>query len=586
MKELIEYISNLRITQGRHAGQPFDLLHWQRRFLGGAFKPAIGDAALTLGRGGGKTTLIAGICCGGLDGPITQPNAEIVVVASSFEQARIVFKSIQQFLADKLETNKSAWRVQDSANRAIITHRASGASVRCIGSDPRRAHGLQPSLIIADELAQWEHTKIDGMLTALRTSLGKIPDSRMIAIGTRPADESHPFERMLQNADYTQVHAARPNDAPFQRRTWKRANPSLDHLPDLEIAIRKDAAAAKRDPGELASFKALRLNMGVSDTIENTLIDAETWARVEADAERGGPYVLGLDLGSTAAMSAAAGYWYRTGRLDAVAAFPEHPGLAERGLGDGVGRRYLDMERRGELILRGKYTSDIGGLVREVWQRWGVPEAIVCDRWREGDLREALGRVRFPMTGLILRGQGYKDGSEDVRGFRRAVVGNKAVPVKSLLLRSAMGEARVETDAAGNSKLAKNAGAGRRLKARDDAAAAAILAVAEGDAGRFNLSKRLRGMLSLARSHQRLNRKRWDATRRVVLDRDGFRCVLCGRAGILEVDHVIPMKRGGDVWQLDNLQSLCRSCHINKTRSENPHSAAKDRWNALIHELT
>ena len=52
---------------------------------------------------------------------------------------------------------------------------------------------------------------------------------------------------------------------------------------------------------------------------------------------------------------------------------------------------------------------------------------------------------------------------------------------KSLLLRSALAEARTVSDPAGNEKLSKKIGqGGRRMRARDDAAAAAILAVAEG----------------------------------------------------------------------------------------------------------
>ena len=50
----------------------------------------------------------------------------------------------------------------------------------------------------------------------------------------------------------------------------------------------------------------------------------------------------------------------------------------------------------------------------------------------------------------------------------------------------ALSEARVVTDAAGNAKLAKRSEGGRRVAARDDAAAAAILAVAE--AGRSHVA--------------------------------------------------------------------------------------------------
>ena len=48
-----------------------------------------------------------------------------------------------------------------------------GARVRCIGSDPRRAHGLAPVLVLADEPAQWPDTTGERMVAALRTAAGK-----------------------------------------------------------------------------------------------------------------------------------------------------------------------------------------------------------------------------------------------------------------------------------------------------------------------------------------------------------------------------------------------------------------------------
>ena len=34
------------------------------------------------------------------------------------------------------------------------------------------------------------------------------------------------------------------------------------------------------------------------------------------------------------------------------------------------------------------------------------------DRWREGELREGLQAVAFPVAPLLVRGNGYKDGAE------------------------------------------------------------------------------------------------------------------------------------------------------------------------------
>lgn len=56
--------------------------------------------------------------------------------------------------------------------------------------------------------------------------------------------------------------------------------------------------------------------------------------------------------------------------------------------------------------------------------------------------------------------------------------------------------------------------------------------------------------------------------RNEVRKRDRWRCVACGRAGRLEVDHIDPVANGGND-SFSNLQSLCRDCHIEKTSREN-----------------
>ena len=68
----------------------------------------------------------------------------------------------------------------------------------------------------------------------------------------------------------------------------------------------------------------------------------------------------------------------------------------------------------------------------------------------------------------------------------------------------------------------------------------------------------------------KIDRKRWARLRREVLNRDGWKCVKCGRRGRLEVDHILAMRFGGAVYDLDNLQTLCRApCHFEKSALEN-----------------
>ena len=483
---IIHYIeSNLTIGQGRDAGKPMRLLNWQRRFLKGAFS-CEGNAALSMARANGKSTFAAAIarCCLTPDAPLFEPMTDNAVIAASFAQGGVIFRHLLHFLRPELEAHKRDWRIVDSANQMILEHRPSKARMSILGANPRTMHGIAPRLLILDELAQWQHTQVEQSLAALETSMGKIPDAKLLAIGTRPALPSHPFERLLQGgADFAMSYAARKDDPPFQRRTWKRANPSLDVMPDLEAAIRREAERARRDASLQPQFEALRLNLGVSDTAQMTLLDADTWQRLEAkpDAQMTGAYILGIDLGAGAAMSAAAAYFPDTSALDCFAVFPELPGLPERGLKDGVGNLYVRMATRGELHVAGARVADIAYLLRTALMNWGIPTAIVTDRWREAELRQALDDIAFPQSHLVFRGMGFQNGGEDVRLFRAACLRGEVNPPVSLLLRAAMGEAKVAVDPAGNAKLTKSGqGGGRHFQPRDDAAAASILAIAEG----------------------------------------------------------------------------------------------------------
>ena len=76
----------------------------------------------------------------------------------------------------------------------------------------------------------------------------------------------------MGGAASAQSHAARPDDPPFRKESWTKANPSMAHMPDLEAAIRKEAVQARRDPALLATFEALRLNLGTADTEVSVLL--------------------------------------------------------------------------------------------------------------------------------------------------------------------------------------------------------------------------------------------------------------------------------------------------------------------------
>ena len=93
----------------------------------------------------------------------------------------------------------------------------------------------------------------------------------------------------------------------------------------------------------------------------------------------------------------------------------------------------------------------------------------------------------------------------------------------------------------------------------------------------------------MSRHHTHVNARRWAAVRRAVFERDGYRCVMCGRTGKLECDHITPLERepGQDVYDPNGLQTLCRACHIAKTAAENRRelTPAELAWRELVAEM-
>ena len=75
-----------------------------------------------------------------------------------------------------------------------------------------------------------------------------------------------------------------------------------------------------------------------------------------------------------------------------------------------------------------------------------------------------------------------------------------------------------------------------------------------------------------------LQTARWRRLRRHILDRDGWECQACGKLlGRAEVDHVVPVMKGGKSFDPTNLQVLCVGCHVAKTRIDKGQVADPER---------
>lgn len=95
------------------------------------------------------------------------------------------------------------------------------------------------------------------------------------------------------------------------------------------------------------------------------------------------------------------------------------------------------------------------------------------------------------------------------------------------------------------------------------------------------MSKRRPG----SKNYTRLHRARWEATRKQVFQRDGYKCRLCGHRGRLEAHHEPPMTAGGDPYDIDGILTVCRNCHIDRHRYDNV-SPERLAWIKFVEELT
>lgn len=61
----------------------------------------------------------------------------------------------------------------------------------------------------------------------------------------------------------------------------------------------------------------------------------------------------------------------------------------------------------------------------------------------------------------------------------------------------------------------------------------------------------------------------WYFVRKDILRRDNYKCSICKkklRKAQLDVDHIIPVRMGGKLFEKANLRTLCKECHKSKSK--------------------
>jgi phage terminase large subunit-like protein len=479
----IRFLESLSIPEGTRAGRRLKLATFQKAFVRGALAPKTTAAALSVGRGNGKSALSAGLALAELLGVWDQqPRREILLAARTRDQAQVAW-NFAAGLSQSLPVEKQEQLKFRRGSKLEIEYSGDGGGLlRVIAADGKSILGSAPTLALLDERGHWERDKGDSLEHALLSGLGK-RGGRALIISTSAADDSHPFSKWLdeeQEGVYRQEHRPPPGLPADDLESLILANPGSkagigSSMEWLQAQARR---AIARGGGALTSFRLYNRNERVSGETRDLLLTVDEWLQCEtADLPpRQGAVVIGIDLGGSASMTAAAFYWPETARLECHGTFPSKPDLLARGQADGVGNRYVEMADRRELSTLGDAVVAIcPWLIETLRHVTGLQiAAIVADRYKQSELGEAIDRagIRAP---IIWRGQGFRDGGEDCERFRRACFDGKVKAAPSLLLRSAFADAVCLRDPANNLKLAK-----ARSNGRIDAAAASVLAVAEG----------------------------------------------------------------------------------------------------------
>lgn len=483
-ERVMRFMHGLRVPEGPKAGQLVTLAPFQRQFIEGALAPDTSNAVLSIGRGNGKSAITAGLALAGLIGVWDrQPRREIIAAARTRDQGRIIWDFVAGFIASLPLELQRHFKFRRAPRLEIEFEGDGGGHIlRVIAADGKSALGGAPTMAILDERGHWALDRGDELEHALLSGLGK-RSGRAFLISTSASDDTHPFSRWIDEPSqgtYVQEHRPAPGLPADDPESLLIANPGAPHGIGGSLQWLQDQAnrAISRGGSSLTTFRLYNRNERVSGIDRDMLITVDEWLSCEVDVlpPRDGGVVIGIDLGGSSSMSAAAFYWPETGRLECLASFPSSPSLLDRGQVDGVAGRYLEMQQRGELSVIGDKTVPVSNWLIEVIQHVADQSisAITMDRYKQAELSEALDRagIRAP---LVWRGQGYKDGGEDAERFRRAAFDGRIKSKPSLLLRSAFADTVCSRDAANNIKIDK-----ARSKAKIDAAAASVLAVAQG----------------------------------------------------------------------------------------------------------
>lgn len=261
----------IRTPKGTGAREPMILREWQRELIRGAFAEHRPRLALwSLPRGQGKTTLAAAL---GLYALFSgEEGARVYVVAVDERQARLTFDAAVRMIELSEPLSK---RVQMFQHK--IVYPRTGSTFQVLSATPANLEGLDPSLMIIDEIGVIDRRTYE--VAALAS--GKREESLTLCIGTPSPDAADSVmwdlrSYALTNPDdaslYFREFAAPAGCDLDDEEAWAIANPALGDFLHLD-AMRALLPPKTRE----ATFRRARMGQWVISADE-VWVTPEEWA--------------------------------------------------------------------------------------------------------------------------------------------------------------------------------------------------------------------------------------------------------------------------------------------------------------------
>jgi phage terminase large subunit-like protein len=347
-----------------------------------------------------------------------EEGAQVVSAATTFGQARIVFDAAKKQVI-KTPDLQSAFGLETWSKS--ITRLSTGASFRPIHAKAQTQDGLNPSIVLLDEIHAHKDSDLVNVLTSAAgarknplflytTTEGYIGDgvwsdlkSFAKSILKKSVEADH-FLCIIYALDDEDKTFGVKEDDEFDESKWIKANPLMRVNPILLDSIRKEAIEAQSMPSKLSEFRIKRLNRPAS--VSNGWVNLTEWnkcaGQIDLDWLAQYPCYGGLDLAQTMDIASFRLVWNIEGVLYTHGLrFVPAECVARRSNRGTV--PYSKWSHDGYLIETDGNVIDTARIEEEIlkwFTRFKIKE-IAYDRWNATDLVVRLVDKGLPMIEFI-----------------------------------------------------------------------------------------------------------------------------------------------------------------------------------------